>query len=101
MIGCRYCLLPGAKGIGPRIGGIFEIDEEFFNHMEDEHDLVIRRHGETEEEAKVRVKAKNPRMGTENCRCPACLAQRRSGVAGALQLMNKLRNKLRNEMGVS
>lgn len=90
-IGCPYCLLPGGKGIGPSIGGIFETDEDFANHLESEHDLVVRREGETDEQAWARVKAKNQRIGTEDCRCPACLAKKRTDVAFTLKLMEKLR----------
>lgn len=89
--GCPYCLLPGGKGIGPSIGGIFETDEEFIEHLEMEHDLVVRRPGETAKEAWARVKAKNPRIGTENCQCPSCLAKKRPSVAMALKMMNKMR----------
>lgn len=84
--------MPGGKGI--RMAdkqGVFENDEDYFNHLEMEHDLVIRREGETDKQAKARVKAKNPRMGTENCQCPACLAKRSLGYAGALEMVEKLR----------
>jgi len=51
--------------------------EDWYNHLEMDHDLVIRRKDETEEQAITRVKAKNPRMGTPNCQCPRCIAERR------------------------
>jgi len=88
--GCPYCLLPGGKGIGPGIGGIFETDEEFIEHLEMEHDLVVKRPDETDDEAFARVKSKNPRIGTDDCRCPACLAKRRSDIAIAWNLMEKV-----------
>jgi len=53
-----------------------EIWEDWFNHLETIHDLVVRREGETYEEAIARVKAKNPRIGTENCQCPRCVIRR-------------------------
>ena len=56
--------------------------EEWFNHLEMEHDLVVRREGETEEEARKRVKAKNPRLGTENCQCPTCVRNRKPPTLG-------------------
>ena len=73
LIGCRYCTTE--KGI--TVKDCFETEEEYFNHLEMEHDLVVRRPGETEEEAMERVKAKNPRTGTENCQCPACKQKRK------------------------
>lgn len=65
---CPYCfkILP------------FENDSgEWLNHLEMEHDLVVRRKGETKEEATERVKKKNLRMGTEDCQCPRCVMKRK------------------------
>ena len=76
MIGCPYCLLPGGRGwrmAGKQ--GLFDTDEEFIEHIEMEHDLAVRREDETEEQALARVKAKNPRIGTKDCRCPSCMAE--------------------------
>jgi len=73
LIGCKYCTIE--KGI--TVKDCFETDEEYANHLEMVHDLVIRREGETEEEATERVKAKNPRTGREDCQCPACKQKRK------------------------
>lgn len=73
LIGCRYCAIE--KGI--TVKDCFETDEEYFNHVEMVHDLVITRQGETKKEARERVKAKNPRLGTEDCQCPACRQKRK------------------------
>jgi len=69
---CRYCL--SEKSLTVNDG--FETDEDFHNHLEEEHDLVVRRENETEEQAEARVKQKNPRIGTEECRCPDCRRKR-------------------------
>lgn len=76
MFACKYCII--TKGI--TIRDCFETEEELSNHMEMEHDLAIMRKGETEEEAKERVKAKNPRMGSLNCQCPACMEKRKASL---------------------
>lgn len=76
---CKFCIAKkGLKGSELKTCGYcFETEEELFNHIEMEHDLVIMREGETEEQATTRVKAKNPRLGTKDCRCPACLERRK------------------------
>lgn len=73
-LACRYCIAD--KGLRLSSPWIFESEEEFFDHLEMEHDLVIRRDGESDAEAQARVKAKNPRIGTESCQCPSCKANR-------------------------
>ena len=49
-------------------------DDELHEHIEMEHDIALRREGETDQEAQARVLAKNPRMGGPDCRCPDCSA---------------------------
>ena len=73
MIACKYCVME--EGI--TVGDCFQTEEELAEHLEMEHDIVVRRPGETEEEARERAKAKNPRIGTDNCRCPVCKEKRR------------------------
>lgn len=73
VIGCKYCAIE--RGI--TVKDCFETEEEYFNHLEMIHDLIIRREGETAEEAEKRVKAKNPRIGTKDCQCPACKEKRK------------------------
>ena len=70
---CKICVVER----GCTIKDSFETEEELFNHIEMEHDIVVQRDGETEEEAWDRVKKKNPRIGAENCQCPDCKAKRR------------------------
>ena len=70
---CVYCILYGdSHGGGAKVLPFENDSEEFFNHIEMEHDIPVRRIDETKEEASARVKAKNPRMGSPNCQCPAC-----------------------------
>ena len=74
-IACKICIME--KGLkGSETNRFFATEEQLFDHLEDEHDLVVRREGETEAEANARVHAKNKRIGTENCRCPECKAKR-------------------------
>ena len=69
---CTYCL--SEKALTPSDG--FKTDEDFYNHLEEEHDLVVRRENETGEQAEARVKKKNSRIGTKDCRCPDCKKKR-------------------------
>jgi hypothetical protein len=88
---CSYCVATeGLKGSELEEKS-FPDDESFLNHLEEVHDLIIRRKGETEEEAVERVKAKNPRIGTDDCRCPSCLAKKGDS---RLEIIEELR--LRN-----
>lgn len=49
-LACKYCvLIHEIKGI-PK-PGLFSTDEELFKHMESEHGVVVRRDGETDQEA--------------------------------------------------
>ena len=54
----------------------FNSDEELFLHIENEHDIPVRRNGESEEQAMRRFK-ENKRAGNPDlCRCPSCRAKR-------------------------
>jgi len=68
MIACRYCIIE--RGITVR--DCFETGKELIEHIEMVHDIAVRRSGESHKEAVERVKEKNPRIGTDNCQCPAC-----------------------------
>jgi len=81
-IACKYCI--ATKGFSLRTGQLFETDEELFDHIEMEHDIPVEREGENEEETMIRFRAKNPRAGGPDCRCPGCLAER--GSIEALQI---------------
>lgn len=73
-LACRYCIAD--KGLRLSSPWIFASEEELFNHIEMMHDLVVIRGGETDDEAFSRVKAKNPRIGIDDCQCPSCKAKR-------------------------
>jgi len=88
MITCKYCTM--TKGLTMDSDHIFKTDEELFNHIEMEHDIPVRREGETEEACMVRFKAKNPRAGGPDCQCPDCLVKKGNYLAGAYRLMDKL-----------
>jgi len=92
-IACLYCIASkGIRGSGENLvdgkQAIFDKDEDYYNHLEMEHDLVIRREYETADEATKRVYAKNSRIGTENCQCPSCKNNRgdsRDALADAIR----------------
>ena len=69
---CTYCL--SEKSL--RLSDGFKTDEDFNNHLEEEHDLVVPRENETKKESWARVKKKNPRIGTKECMCPNCKNKR-------------------------
>ncbi|HDH45184.1 MAG TPA: hypothetical protein ENG66_07380 [Thermococcus sp.] len=83
MIVCPYCVAEKGLNIERDKGKhLFETEEEFFDHLEMVHDLVVRRKGETDEQARKRVEEKQKkvfgyvRIGSENCQCPSCKAKR-------------------------
>lgn len=64
---CRICVFE--KGLrGSEIASLPKTEEELFDHMEREHHIVVRREGETAEQAEARVLAKYPEIQT----CPEC-----------------------------
>ena len=83
MIGCKYCLLPGGKGI--RLSDCFETDEEFFDHIESEHHIPVRRDGERNAETMERFRREKPEAGGPNCKCPTCQGHQRT-----LEVMDSL-----------
>lgn len=87
-IACKYCI--ATKGLRLDRDRLFETDEELFDHIEMEHDIPVKREGETAEEAIRRLKAKNPRAGGPDCQCPACLHQRGDGRADIMALVDRL-----------
>ena len=83
-LACKYCVLTkGLKGTGENLADgkkiMFDTPEEFFNHIEMEHDIPITRVGETESECMERFKKINKRAGTDNCQCPFCLTRKTLG----------------------
>jgi hypothetical protein len=87
-IACKYCI--ATKGLRLDRDRLFETDEELIEHIEMEHDIPVRREGETEEETMRRFKAKNPRGGGPDCQCPACLHQRGDSRAEVMALVDKI-----------
>jgi len=91
---CRYCIATkGIKGTDLVKGGEKDLDDDetFFRHLEDEHNIPVRREGETEGQAQERFirehpKAKNP----TTCKCPECKAKRGDGRE---MLVNSIRQK--------
>lgn len=87
-IACKYCI--ATKGLRLDRDRLFETEEEFFDHIEMEHDLPVRREGETVEECMKRFKAKNPRASGPDCQCPACLHKRGDSRADVMALIDSL-----------
>jgi hypothetical protein len=88
-IACTYCI--ATKGLRLDRDRLFETDEEFYEHIEMEHDMPVQREGETDGECMRRFKAKNPRAGGPDCQCPACLHQRGDARADAMAIVDSLR----------
>ena len=75
---CKLCLMYGnpLRSGGLTLGNMLKDDEELFEHIEIVHCLPVAREGETKEQAKERVKRKNPKVGTDQCTCPHCMVRR-------------------------
>lgn len=72
MITCRICVAQrGLKLDGSR-APLFDTDEEFMDHLEMAHGLIVPRDDETIEEATARVTARIPGYGTPDCQCEMC-----------------------------
>lgn len=70
---CIYCAVTKELTETPDEAPVkFKTEEELFNHVEEIHDTVISRIGETPQQAHERVLMKNPRIDTDQCRCPRC-----------------------------
>ena len=77
---CKYCV--AIKGATSK--DAFETDEEFYNHVEMEHDIPVKRKGETHEQTMKRFKAKNKRAGTKDCQCLSCHKDPRYALVDSL-----------------
>jgi hypothetical protein len=75
-IACKYCIM--TKGLkGSDIATLPKTEEEFLEHIESEHNIAVRREGETDEQAKQRLFAKHPEArDPSTCKCPSCKARR-------------------------
>lgn len=78
-IACKYCIL--TKGLkGSDVVKLPQTDEEFFNHIEREHNICVMRENETKEQAWERFVRENPEAGGPNCKCPECTYERQRGI---------------------
>jgi hypothetical protein len=77
---CALCTLIDPESGWMKTKYVFYNYDDLFDHLEQVHDLIVVRAGETEKEAEARVKAKNPRMGSAACRCPSCEIKRKTGI---------------------
>ena len=68
--GCKYCLFE-KRTLVEKVSWFHSL-EELMNHLEVEHDLVIPRNGENEDQAWERITVKGTRIGTPQCQCPMC-----------------------------
>jgi len=75
---CDLCVLE----LGGEVQVPFDTEEQLYCHLEERHDLVIKRPGETQEQARARVQKKNSRIGGSECMCPNCILKRRGAIAG-------------------
>lgn len=89
---CPYCVATkGTKGTDLVKGGKKDLDddEKFFRHLEDEHNIPVRREGETEEQTMERFYRDHPEAkDSTTCKCPECKAKRGDGRE---QLVNSIR----------
>jgi len=80
---CPYCIATkGIKGSDLIKGGEKDLDddEKFFRHIEDEHNILVRREGETEEQTMGRFYQEHPEAkDPATCKCPECKAKRGDG----------------------
>lgn len=61
-IACKYCI--ATKGLkGSDIGSLPTTDEEFYDHIESEHHVPVKRAGETYAECKKRFAKAYPEVG--------------------------------------
>ncbi|GAF90708.1 unnamed protein product [marine sediment metagenome] len=77
---CPYCIATkGLKGSDLIEGGEKDMgDEEVFaKHIEDEHNIPVRRKGETTNECMQRFKKAHPETNDPAvCKCPSCKFKR-------------------------
>jgi len=70
---CPYCVASrGFKGSEIVDGGEKDMfdDEKWFSHLEDEHGIIVRRSGESENQARERCLQKG--IGGTACQCGDC-----------------------------
>lgn len=75
-IACKFCVM--TKGLrGSEISSLPQTDEEFIEHIECDHNIPVRRPGETREQTMKRFYEKYPEAkNPATCKCPACTEKR-------------------------
>jgi len=69
-IACKLCIMD--RGLRPTdITGAFKTEEELWEHMEYYHHCVVKREGESQEEAIARFIKNHPQA----LNCPECIAR--------------------------
>ena len=75
---CQYCVMRyGIKGSEIEERDLSD-DEEFANHLEEYHGMIVNRAGETEEQAVMRCAAKGIVSDETKCKCHDCREKRNS-----------------------
>ena len=74
---CRYCVATkGLKGSELKKRDLSD-PEKMAKHIESEHNIPVRRPGETSQQAMKRFRKEQPQAGNpELCKCPECQAER-------------------------
>ena len=77
---CSICVaVNGLSGRDLVKGGPKDLDddEDFANHMENEHNMPVQRKGETKKQTMARFKREHPEaQDPKTCRCPEHQAER-------------------------
>lgn len=75
---CPMCLASnGLKGSELSKLPNLESDEAFAEHLESEHNIPVRREGESKEETEKRFRKAHPEsLDEKTCKCPSCKAKR-------------------------
>lgn len=64
-IACKWCT------------SVMKTEEEYFVHMESEHNIPMAREGETPEDALRRMRLQYPEANSaKTCKCPTCVMLR-------------------------
>ena len=75
---CKYCVLRyGIKG-SELAEKSFEDDETFYNHIEEEYGVIVKREGESSEQATIKCAAKGIVSDRSKCQCQECKELRKN-----------------------
>jgi hypothetical protein len=73
---CPYCVAQrGIKGFELKERDLSN-DEDFANHLEEEHGIIVKRKGETEKQARARCAKKGIISDENKCNCTDCRTKR-------------------------